>query len=95
MNRYEALFILRSNLNKEKFKDLIDWLKMVIDKYKGKVISSEVWQESRKLAYPIKKEVEGTYYLLNFNSEPGVISKIHEEYRLNDNILRFIILRLR
>ncbi|MCM8800378.1 MAG: 30S ribosomal protein S6, partial [Candidatus Omnitrophica bacterium] len=82
MNRYEALFILRPNLNKDKLKDLLNWLHNVVDKSGGKVISSEVWQELRKLAYPIKKESEGTYYILNFNSKPEAISKIHQEYRL-------------
>jgi small subunit ribosomal protein S6 len=95
MNRYEAMFLLRTDLGKEKTANLIQNINDVIIQNQGKIISSGVWQENRKLAYPIKKQKEATYYLINFEAEPGNLSKIQKDYKLNESILRFMVLKLK
>jgi small subunit ribosomal protein S6 len=94
MNRYEAMLLLRVDLGQEKTKSLMQDINDVILQNKGKIVSSGIWQENRKLAYPIKKQKEATYYLLNFEAEPQSLSKIQQDYKLNENILRFMIFKL-
>jgi len=94
MNKYEAMFLLRADLGQEKTKNLMQNINDVILQNKGKIVSSGIWQENRKLAYPIKKQKEATYYLINFDAEPGNLSKIQKDYKLNENILRFMIFKL-
>jgi small subunit ribosomal protein S6 len=94
MNNYEAMFIFKSDPDKDKTQQLCNQINEVITKNKGSVVSSEIWAEKRKLTFPIKKHREGTYYLLKFNALPQDISKINQEYRLNENILRVLITRL-
>lgn len=47
----------------------------------------------RKLAYPIKHEKFGFYCLVNFQAEAGKIEELDEYLRLNNNVLRHIILQ--
>lgn len=94
MNRYEAMFLLRTDLGQEKTKALISQINDVVIRNQGQMLSSGVWQEKRKLAYPIKKQREATYYLMNFKAEPLSLGKMHQEYKLNENILRFMIFKL-
>ncbi|MCM8792126.1 MAG: 30S ribosomal protein S6 [Candidatus Omnitrophica bacterium] len=94
INRYEAMFILKVNLGEGKTKELLHYINDVILRNKGEIISSGIWQENKKLAYSIKKEKEGTYYLVNFKVDSSLISAMQQEYKLNENILRFMFIKL-
>lgn len=94
MNSYEAMFIVNPNLNEEQKKDAFNQLNDAILKNQGEVINSAVWSEKRKLCYPIKKFQEGIYYLVNFKVDPSAITKIKQVYKLNENIVRMLLLKI-
>jgi small subunit ribosomal protein S6 len=87
------MFIIRPDLEEEKNK-LFNQLNDDIVKNQGKINDSKVWLEKRRLAYRIKKYDEGLYYLIHFSVTPEAISRLKQVWRINDNILRFLILRL-
>ena len=91
MKNYEPMFILRSNLNKNQTQELFDQINQTFSKNKAAVTNSSIWAEKKKLNFPIKKCQEGTYYLVNFTSNPQAIAKISQDYKLNENILRVLI----
>lgn len=41
-----------------------------------------------KLAYPIKRQKHGFYMLVQFDADGSVISKLENDLRLNENVLR-------
>jgi small subunit ribosomal protein S6 len=92
MNKYEAMFIVKADLNEDEKKSLFNNINDAINKIAGKISASAVWSEKRKLAYPIKKQQEGIYYLVNFEAPSDTIAKLQETYRLNESILRTMIL---
>lgn len=94
MNKYEAMFILRPDLSEEESKNLFNQISDTVAKHNGKVISASIWQDKRKLAYPIKKYNEGLYYLMNFSMDPLSIKDINNIYKINEGILRLLITRL-
>ena len=47
----------------------------------------------KKLAYPIKKNEEGLYMLINFEAKPELVSELERVYRITDGILKFIVVR--
>lgn len=94
MKKYEAMLIVNPDLSDEEKKNLFDQIGEAVTKNSGKVTAGSVWQERRKLFFPIKKRLEGVYYLLNFESDPKGISKITQAYSLNENILRAMITKL-
>ncbi len=91
MNKYEAMFIIRPDLSEEEKKNLFNQVNEAVSKNQGSVITSSVWAERRKLFFPINKQHEGLYYLVNFSIAPSAIKEINHTYKLNENILRVLI----
>ena len=48
----------------------------------------------RKLAYPIKKELNGYYYVLKVEASKEVISEFDRRSLIDESILRHLIIRL-
>ncbi len=93
MADYEAMFIVQPNLNEQEKKDLLGQLGDSIVKNGGEIASSGVWSEKRRLSYPIKKFQEGIYYLISFKAASGAVSKLSQAYKLNENVIRTLIVR--
>ena len=47
----------------------------------------------RNLAYEIKKNKRGYYYVIYFKAQPQLIKEIERNYRINENVLRFIVIK--
>lgn len=91
MHNYEVMFIVNPNVNEDRKKEITAQLNEAIVKNQGELISSAIWSEKRKLAYPIKKFHEGIYYLAQFKSEPANILKLKQAYKLNEDVIRLLI----
>ena len=48
----------------------------------------------KKLAYPIKKEINGYYYVLQVEANKEAITEFDRKVKLDENILRHLIIRL-
>lgn len=94
MKKYEAMIIVRPDLSEEDKKGLFEQIGETVAKNNGKVSDGSVWSERRKLFFPIKKQQEGIYYLLNFTAQPQSITKINHVYGINENILRVLFTRI-
>lgn len=91
MNKYEAMFVIKPDLTDEAKKTLFNQINEVIQKHNGKVAAASIWAEKRKLTFKIKKCLEASYYLVNFDVEPKEVTEIRHLYNLNENILRVLI----
>ncbi|MBI4708192.1 MAG: 30S ribosomal protein S6 [Candidatus Omnitrophica bacterium] len=91
MNKYEAMFIIKPDLSEEERKTLFSQISDAVIKHNGTVEQAAVWGERRKLFFPLKKQHEGLYYLMNFTSPPLAVKDIRHAYRLNEFILRVLI----
>ncbi len=94
MTMYESMFILKSDLDDEKKESLLERIKGVVEKKGGELIKLESWGK-RKLAYVIKKiHVDGEYYLMNFKGNDEVLSELEHVYKITDEIIRSLVIRL-
>lgn len=91
MHSYETIFILKSGLGEESVKGHTGKIKDMITGDGGSLLSVEDWGE-KKLAYPIKKQKYGHYFLIVFKSNPEFISRLEKNYLLNEDIIRHSIL---
>ncbi len=91
MNKYESVVIINPNCTEEALKALEDKITGLINK-NGKVESVENMGKKR-LAYEIKKNKEAFYMLFNFDAKPDSIAEIERNYRITDEILKFIVVR--
>ena len=91
MDRYEIMFIVKNTIEEEKVKKIADSLKDLITNDKGNIIDFKEMGK-RKLAYPIKKEVTGTYYVMTVEANHDTIKEFSRKVSINENVLRHLII---
>ena len=93
MSKYELMGIVNATLSQEEkdtiFKEVTD----SIGKFEGKVINRQVWLDKHKLTFNLKRSSHGTYYLVNFESPTSAVIKINQALRMNEKLLRFLVIR--
>lgn len=100
MKKYEAMFIVKPDLKDEEKSAVLKNIKEQIVKHQGTVSQDQVWAERRKLAFDLfpigggTRFKEGLYYLIHFDSDPSALAALRNSYGLNENILRFMIVKL-
>ena len=90
MKKYEGIFIIKPDLNDENLKAVLGVIEDEIKK-SGKVEDVKSWGKKR-LSYSIKKFDEGIYYKIDFDMVPTALREMERKFRLNDNIIRFMII---
>ena len=90
-NKYETVIVLSAKLGEEGNAELVEKFKALIAKH-GTVESVDEWGK-RRLAYPINKETEGYYTLVNFESTPDFTAELDRRYKITDGVLRSIIVK--
>lgn len=90
MRTYEALYIVRPELNDDEIQTIAKDVETLVTANGGTIVRSETWGK-RKLAYEVKKQTEGVYILLRFDSNPEFVSKLENHFRLSENIIRDLV----
>lgn len=91
MNKYESIVIINPNLTEEENKEVIEKIENLI-KSNGNLEETEILGKKR-LAYEIRKFSEGYYVLFNFESESEFIIELERNYRIIDEVIKFIVVR--
>lgn len=90
MVNYEGVFIVDPDLQTESTKNVVAQLQELVAKNGGRVDGLQEWGR-RKLAYKINKKQDGHYVVLNFQLDPKSTRKFEQTLRLNDNLLRYLL----
>jgi len=90
---YEAMFILDTSAPAADFEAVSAQVDAILEKHGATIVQKEKWDE-RKLAYEIKGQRRGTYYLTYFSALPASIRKINEDVQLSETILRHLVLTI-
>lgn len=93
MNKYEIMFIVKTTIDEAEAKNSATTLKSVITDMKGEIIEFKEMGQ-KHLAYPIKKEITGFYYLLVCNSNADAIKEFERKSKIDENILRHLVINL-
>lgn len=95
MNKYESVIILKPYLNKEKLQETISKIEDKINEYAKITKKEEVGK--KELAYEIKGNKEGHYFLYEFQMEDKIkaesIHEIERLYRITDEIIKYITIK--
>ena len=91
LNSYETIFIIDGTLDEEGVKKLQDKFVDLIAA-NGTVETVDEWGK-RRLAYEINDKTEGYYYLVDFTADGEFPKELDRQFRINENILRTIIIR--
>jgi small subunit ribosomal protein S6 len=94
MAKYETMFIVKPDLKEDEKEALFKQLQDTIIKNGGQIINQQVWLAKSHLTFAIKKQKEGTYYLIQFSIDTSAISQLRQPYGLNESVLRFMITKI-
>ncbi|MGP8153704.1 MAG: 30S ribosomal protein S6 [Smithella sp.] len=92
MQRYEIVAIVIVNLNDDDITALIDRSQTIITDRKGVIAKIEKWGK-RHLAYEIKKQKDGYYFLIDFAGDGSIVAEIERTYKIDDRILKFMTVK--
>lgn len=88
-HKYESIMIISAKIGEENIKSEVEKFKNLISS-SANLIDINEWGK-RKLAYPINYEPEGYYVLFNFESGPEFPAELNRQCRIDDAIVRFMV----
>lgn len=91
MNKYESVVIVNPNVEENTLKELIERFQTLINT-DGKVEQVNELGK-KKLAYEINKKKEGYYVVYDFEANPKLIAELERNYRITDEIIKFIVVK--
>lgn len=93
MPLYEHVFLARQDASAQQVEDLTKQFQGVIENLGGKVTKNEYWGV-KSLTYRIRKNRKAHFTLLNIDAPAAAISEIERQERLNEDVLRFMTIRV-
>jgi len=91
MRKYElmAIFIL----DEDKAKKGADLLRSDLAKFGAEIEKEEPFGD-RDLTYEVKKQTRGRFVLYTINVNPGKLADIDNQFKLNENLLKYLFVKL-
>ena len=92
MRNYELMVILDPELEERTIAPSLDRFLTVVTNSGGTVGKVDIWGR-RRLAYEIKKQLEGIYAVIDINAEPSAVAELDRQLNLNESVLRTKLMR--
>ena len=94
MNKYEIMFIVKSDLEEEARKNVVNTLEKTLTSNNATITSTKEMGQ-KEFAYEIKKMKSGYYYLYNIEtSTDAAIKEFDRVAGIDENIIRHLILKI-
>lgn len=90
MNKYALTIVTKPELDEKARKELLD----SVTKKMGEAVKEELWG-TRDLSYPIQKLTKGYYAHYFFEVEPKMIDPLDKFIKLEEDIIRHLIVRIK
>lgn len=92
MRDYEMMVILRADLGEADQSGMFDTISGWVEANDGEVASVDHWGR-RRMAYEIEGQRDGYYLLYQLNLPPQAPAELERSLRINENVLRHLIIR--
>ena len=96
MNKYETIVIIKSNISKSKDTETIRKIEDKIKEY-GE-ISEEQDMGTRKMAYEVKNNSNGHYFVIRHKisetQSPEAIRELERLLRITDEVLKYLTIKI-
>ena len=93
MNKYELMFIVRSDMEEKQIKETAESMKKVLVDKKAKIVEEKEMGQ-RELAYEINKMNTGYYFLYVVEANSDAINEFERVSRINESILRHLTIKV-
>lgn len=92
MRKYELMIILSPEVDERTVAPALEKLLQVVPANGGTVEKTDIWGK-RRLAYPILKNTEGIYAVIDMNTTSEIAQELDRQLGLNETVLRTKLLR--
>jgi len=90
---YELVVIISPEVANEAADGIMDGVSRFITDNGGAVSAVEPWGK-KKLAYPIKRFLEGSYVLTRFKMQPKFTKQLEASLQISEDVLRHLLVNL-
>ena len=87
------MFIVKATMEESSVKAAAENVKKLAESLKAKVDSFKEMGQ-KKLAYPIKKEISGYYYVMTMTASKETIKEVNRKMSIDENVIRHLIIKL-
>lgn len=93
MQLYETVYVVKQDVDNNSLKSTEEKYENLLKLKKATIEYKENWG-LRPLAYKIKNYKKGYYFLLIFNSELEAVSELERNFRIDENIIRYLTTKI-
>src|SRR6202140_2985611 len=93
MPLYEHVYLARQDASTQQVEELTAQWKGVIEGLGGSIAKNEYWGV-KSLSYRLRKNRKAHFTLMNVNAPPAAINEIERLERLNEDVLRYLTIRV-
>jgi len=93
MRSYELVFIIHPEVDGDDLTAVMDRVTGLVERNSGKVTQVDPWG-LRRLAYPIQKQWEGQYVLMQLELEPQGVTGLERGLGLVEEVMRHLVVRV-
>ncbi len=90
MRAYELVFIAHPDLEETAFNELVTKIQGWVTEAGGSISKVDIWGK-RKLAYPIRKQKEGQYALIEMQMPTAFCKELEHSLRFAEPVMRYLL----
>jgi small subunit ribosomal protein S6 len=89
---YELVVVLSPEIADDVVNESLDRLQQAITTRGGEVVDVNHWGR-RRMAYPIKRHLEGNYVVSQIRFDPAQVEGLESSLRISDEVIRHLIVK--
>ena len=93
MRSYELMFIIHPDLDEATVNETVAKVSGWITESGGTIDKVDLWGK-RQLAYPIRKQKDGQYVLVQAQMDPSFGSELERNLRFQESVMRFLLTKV-
>ena len=93
LHDYELVFVISPKIEDDTLESTITNISQFITGKGGNIADVERWGK-KKLAYPLKKFLEGTYVLARFQMNPEYSKELEASLHISEDVLRHLLINV-
>ncbi len=93
LREYDFTIITKGDLPESEALKVLEGYEALMTKDGGQILKKDVWG-NKKLVYPINKCFRGNYVNYDFVGTPANLAEMERLMRIDDNVLRHLVVKL-
>jgi small subunit ribosomal protein S6 len=89
---YELVVVLNPDVADDVVGASIERVQQAVSTRGGEIVDVNHWGR-RRLAYPIKRHIEGNYVVSQIKLDPGQVPELESSLRISEEVIRHMIVR--